>query len=641
MKSELLFICSLLCCTAYCNISNQENTIMNKSSQFKTANVSYSNNKICKTLAVPAIYDDFKFGTGMTDPIWAKAISTDDFSPYKNYKLDRKSQMSLFRTADSLVIGFFFEEDKKDIQFQSDKNASIWSGDMAELHFGSMGPDGWLLQLGVGVNGGRFDSTGNFDKWKVKTFVRKNGWGAEIKIHNSAFCLTEGGIRFNICRQSLKKRLSCTWSPLQLRFHEVENFGELLFCDYKTAFAMRHGAVVENMTREEFEQRTAKLQIPAAKIMHGPYLSNPDKNSVSISWATAGKVPAFIQYREKNSNSDWIKVYSNQLNGILKHENAHFVHLTNLKPGAEYEYELFYLSPVIQKVLSTKIRRTFKMPAETLQNFSFFCATDIHSDVGTLRGNLKSAAARKANFLVLLGDLLSHAAGRESLYNGIIDPIVKEEQVNNSDRPVVFVRGNHEQLGVFASEYFNVMKHPSGRSYYSFVYGNTFFIALDCGNDSSDDGSGYFSNTQMQAEEQAFLKQIAASDAYKNAKFRIVMLHIPPLPINRGVYRSVYKMITPLIESANTPDLMLCGHMHEYMRIDANSTTYHPNSISAVYIKNFPETYNLPFPVIICDDKSGTEVTVSPSEININTFFANPDGSIAKNIDNIKVKAKK
>ena len=624
-----------------CKNIREQNVIMNKKTQFKTANVSYSNNKVCKTLAVPLISDDFKFGTGMTDPVWQKAVNADDFSPYRKYKIDRKSSFSAFRTVDSLVIGFFFEEDEKDITFQVDKTANVWSGDMAELHFGSMGPDGWLLQLGVGVKGNRFDSTGSFDKWKVKTFVRKNGWGAELKIHNSAFCLTEGGIRFNLCRQSLKKRLFCTWSPLQIRFHEVENFGELLFCDYKTAFAMRYGVSYDSMTREEFEKLSTKMQIPASKIMHGPYLSNPDSDSVSISWATAGKVPSFLQYREKNSNAEWIKVYSNRSNGILKHENSHFVHLTDLKPGREYEYELFYLSPVVQKPISYKIIRSFKIPEKNLQNFSFFCMTDIHSDVGVLRGNLKTDAASKAEFHVLLGDLLSHAAGRESLYNGIIDPIVREEQKNKSDRPLVFVRGNHEQLGVFASEYFTVMKHPSGKTYYSFTYGNTFFIVLDCGNDEPDRGNDYFSNKKLQAEEKEFLEKIVKSDAYINAKFRIVLLHIPPLPVNRNVYQLVYDMITPLVNAATVPDLMMCGHMHEYMRIDAGSKSYHPNSISAVYVKKFPETYKLPFPVIICDDKSGTEVKISPSEININTFWSGADGSIKQNIDNIKIKEKK
>lgn len=612
---------------------------MNEHIQFKTANVSYSNNKICKTLAVPLLTEKFRFGTQMSDPVWQKAAFADDFTPYANYKIDRKSEFSIFRTADSLVIGFFFEEDKKDIKFQADKNAGVWSGDMAELHFGSMGPDGWLLQLGVGVMGNRFDSTGNFDKWKAGTFVRSNGWGAELMIKNSAFSLTEGGIRFNICRQALNKTMFCTWSPLQLRFHEVENFGELLFCDYKTAFAMRYGIAFEEMERDGFEKRSAKMQLPAPKVLHGPYLSNPDKNSVSISWATAGRVPAYLKYRKKDSGAVWNTAYSNQSNGILKHETSHFVHLSDLQAGKEYEYELFCLSPVVQKEMSAGIRRTFRMPEDNLQNFSFFCTTDIHSDVAILRKNLKSDAAKKADFHVMLGDLLSHAAGRESLYNGIIDPIVAEEQKKDHDRPLVFVRGNHEQLGVYASEYFTVMKHPTDKTYYSFVYGNVFFIVLDCGNDKLD-SSPYFSNSKMQSEERDFLKQIIRSDAYKNAAFRIVMLHIPPVnEPEQNVPWTVYKMIEPLTEAETAPDLMLCGHLHEYVRVDAGKTEYHPNTLSK-YVKKILPPFALPFTLLAFDNKSAASVAVSENELNIDTFITASDGTVEENIDKITIKAR-
>ena len=206
---------------------------------FKNANVSYSANKVTKTLSVPVINDDFQFGTGMTDPIWKKAAVAEDFEPYARKVLEKPSKMACFRTDKALVIGFFFEEVPANIVRQQNLKASVWSGDMAEIHFGAMEPDPWLMQLGLGINGARFDSTGYFDRWKAKVFTTDKGWGAELMIDNSALRLTEGGFRFNLCRQSVKrKELSC-WSPLRRRFHEVENFGELLFCDYKTAFSMR------------------------------------------------------------------------------------------------------------------------------------------------------------------------------------------------------------------------------------------------------------------------------------------------------------------------------------------------------------------------------------------------------------------
>ena len=64
------------------------------------------------------------------------------------------------------------------------------------------------------------------------------------------------------------------------------------------------------------------------------------------------------------------------------------------------------------------------MPEAKEQNFSFIASSDIHSDVAFLRGICKTEAGKKAAFHVVMGDLLSHAAGPEALYNGIIDPMV-------------------------------------------------------------------------------------------------------------------------------------------------------------------------------------------------------------------------
>lgn len=637
LSAAVGFLLVITGCTLPNTKKQQGNTQMKKNYKppFKKANVNYSNNKVCKTVSVPLLTDDFKFGTGMTDPVWQKAAKASDFVPYRKKKIEKGSEFSVFRTADSLVIGFFFEEDKKNICFQKDRNASIWSGDMAEIHFGGMEPDPWLTQLAVGVNGGRFDSTGDFNSWKVKTFVRENGWGAELILNNSMLRLTEGGFRFNLCRQALKRKEFSTWSPLLIRFHEVENFGEFIYDDYNTVFNMRYGMNIENMNRDEFEKLSAKYQIPAMKVIHGPYVSNISNNSATISWGTAGKVPTFVQYREKGSADAPKRIYSNQENGILKHDTAHFVKLDGLKRGVEYEYELFTLTPVALKEKSSKVVRSFRMPEANLKEFSFIASSDIHSDVGFLSKIVNSDTADKSSFHILLGDLLSHAAGRDALYDGIITPLVATENKRTVERPFVFVRGNHEELGVYASEYFNVMKHPSGKSYYTFSYGDIFFIALDSGNDTIDGGNPYFSNTVLLNEEKEFLQKVVNSDAYKNAKRRIILMHIPPLGTSPRM-KELSKMLQPLVSTDVKPDAMLCGHMHQYMRLDANSNTYNPATRSSYALRN-PQAEKWPFPVIVNSNNTFIECKVSDRKLTFNVFTADKNGDLKEKIDSIVI----
>ena len=589
---------------------------------YKKSNVNYSNNPYCKTLALPMIADSFQFGTGLKDPVWKKAVYADDFAPYRKETLDKGSELYIFHTTSHLYIGLFFHEDPANIIRQKNEHSSAWSGDMVEIHFGAMEPDPWLYQTGLGISGNRFDSTGNYDKWQAQTFENENGWGAEVRFDLSLFRLTEGGFRFNVCRQALKRAEFSCWSPLQLRFHEVENFGELLMTDYKTALQIKTGKVItaDSISRNDYEQTMAKDMIPAQAVLHGPYLSCPETDSVCISWETAGLVPSFIRYQEKGSNQIQI-CYSNKAHGILKHDTTHFVRLTGLTPGKEYEYEIITLRPVTQQADPSGIRRTFIMPEKDCSNFSFTCTSDIHSDVHYLKKALQVPGADQSTFYALLGDNLSHAAGREALYSGIMDPIVARNNQTPVDKPVVFVRGNHEQLGVYAAEYFQVMRHYSGKSHYSFKLGNTCFIVLDSGNDSPDKAEcHYFSNPENEKAQHEFLTELVKTTAYQNAAFRVVMIHIPPtVKKENSIYSRIYEnILAPLRTAEIKPDVMLCGHMHQYERVEADKSGYaystDPQHTATT------ETLVNPWPVVVNSSNSALQCSVTDQAITINVY---------------------
>ena len=609
----------------------------------KNNNVSYSNNKIVKSLSVPFTGEKFKFGTGMTAPIWKKGVHAKDFVSYADpgcevKKLEKKSEMVLFRTDKYLYIGFFFYENKKDLQKPENQSSNIWTGDMAEIHFGDMEPEPWHLQTGIGITGIRFDSTGAYDKWQAKTFITDRGWGAEVRYDLSLFRLTEGGFRFNICRQSLKRNEFSTWSPLQLRFHEVENFGELLFTDYKTALQLKTGRTISGkVSRNAYETARSKEMIPAEKVIHMPFLSMPDTESVKITWETAGKVSSYLVYREKDSKKSEQKAFSGKAHGILAHDTTHSVWLTGLTPGKTYEYKIFTLSPVTEIPVSTGIRRTFRIPEKKLKRFSFYCVTDVHSDVGYLRRALSVPDAGKAEFTILLGDNLSHATGREALYDGIIDPIEQMTTDGIQNKPMVFVRGNHEQLGVYAGEYFRVMGHPSGKSYYSFRYGSVFFLVLDSGNDSREKEDRInSSNKEFRDEERRFIENTVASGDWKNAGFRVVLMHIPPVEADSVLTQKIYDMTEPLRVCSVKPDVMICGHIHEYQRINAGENKFSPETRSK-RAQRKPVTRVNPFPVIVHTNTAGLDCRVSEKDMTF-TVLEVLDGKEATVIDRIKIK---
>ena len=594
----------------------------------KKANVDYSNNDICKTISVPLIRDDFPFGTRMTDPVWNMAATDENFAfsgHDKTEPLPNRSRMALLRTRTHLFIGWFFYLAPADRLYpdMTQSRVTVWNGDLAELHFGAMEPDPWLLQICIGITGISFDSTGR-NRWKTDIWENEEGWGAEIMIPTEELRLTEGGFRFNLCRCDMKLQNSYTWSPLQIRFHEVENFGELLFDSYDNVCTMRSGKVPPaRLDRSSFETLRKTWEIPAYRVTHGPYLSNPDQNSICVNWETAGKLPAFIEYRKAGTQEEPQRVYCGRSNGILSSETAHFAKLENLPEDTVFEYELFYLEPVTNAPRTTGIRRSFRTAPRNTENYTFFCVTDLHSDADYLVRALQTQEAETAAFHLLLGDNLSHAAGREALYQGIIDPIVSVQQQKTQDVPLVFIRGNHEQLGVYASEYFNVMRHPSGRTFYAFTYGKIFFICLDSGDDKADSPQRLlFSNNQLLADEQAFLREITQSPAYQNAAFRIVFIHIPPLS-ERDVQLAA---VRPLAEAEIPPDAMFSGHWHAFARINANETAFTAETAPGV-IKRITAPAAQPFPRVLLSTDNALFCEVKEDKLEFRILQIKADGS--------------
>ena len=596
----------------------------------KSANINYSLNQTRKSLFVPLIDDNFAFGSNMTDPIWNNAVRADDFEPFgaaAKKQTCTRSTIALFRTQTHLVIGWFLFLEQADRQYPAPDipTSSPWHGDLVELHFGSIDPDPHLLQLAVGITGLRFDSSGE-NLWDSHVFETQEGWGGEIRIPANSLLITEGGICFNFCRCDMKKAVFYCWSPLAKRFHEVENFGELLFADYTTTALLRSGIQPEKLLdRSAFEKCRTSWEVPAQKVLHGPYLSNPDNSSLCISWETAGKVPAYLEYKIKDSSNESVRVNCSQLNGIMASENNHFVKLDNLKPDTVYQYELYSLTPVTDVPQSTGIIRCFKTAPLPEQDYAFFCVTDIHSNAAFLTAALETEEAQKSAFHLLLGDNLSHAAGREALYTGIIDPIVAVNQKQKSDKPVVFVRGNHEQLGIFAKEYFTVMHHPSGRSWYAFSYGCVFFIILDSGDDKPDGpGRPLFSNTQLLAEEKEFLKSITDTPEYKNAAYRIAFIHIPPLTEDDVQY----DMIQPLADAETPLTVMLSGHWHDYVKVEKDTTSFAPSTACRV-VQKLEKAASLPFTRIALSTENTLFCKVSEKALELDVLEFDQNGKFS------------
>ena len=136
-----------------------------------------------------------------------------------------------------------------------------------------------------------------------------------------------------------------------------------------------------------------------------------------------------------------------------------------------------------------------------------------------------------------------------------------------SELPFYIARGNHETRGLTAGKFMDYFPTTTGQPYYTLEHGNTFFIVLDGGEDKPDtdiEYGGLAAYDQYRIEEQLWLKKVVQSEAFKAAKHKIVMMHIPP-----GVEDSwhgpvhISELFVPVLNGTGI-DIMLCGHIHRH-----------------------------------------------------------------------------
>ena len=121
-------------------------------------------------------------------------------------------------------------------------------------------------------------------------------------------------------------------------------------------------------------------------------------------------------------------------------------------------------------------------------------------------------------------------------------------------------------------------------SYYAFRQGPVYCIVLDTGEDKPDSDIEYAGITQYdlyRTEQSEWLASILESTEYKEAPFKIIVAHIPPAVTEAGPDEDwhgnveVEQKFMPLLRQAY-PDLMLCGHLHRFVRHDATDKTSFP-----------------------------------------------------------------
>ncbi len=342
----------------------------------------------------------------------------------------------------------------------------------------------------------------------------------------------------------------------------------------------------------------APAAAPAASplLLHGPWLTYPDTEAMTIGFVTAPLCGGGVEFREAGTEM-WYQLWHANAGKLVRHRQQHSVRLFGLKPNTEYEYRLVIAPPLTRTLDHTLFNQ--KDPTVMVQRMERISSPDYHfhtfSDQPTLytlsvTADLQFPAAVKERILrnyysnggmgashlfAVLGDGDNVFDNFEYSYmKTLVDKIV---QLGGSHRPSLFIRGNHEWRGMESDLWCDYFAAPDTNStYFSFRCGEVYYIVLETGEDCppylmTEHFSGdNVAEAQLFAEQNYWLQSVVASEPFQTAKFRVVLSHTAIYShAEKHMHDTVAQICGDLFKKQfpqNKIHLWISGHTHCYCR---------------------------------------------------------------------------
>ena len=303
------------------------------------------------------------------------------------------------------------------------------------------------------------------------------------------------------------------------------------------------------------------------KMITGPYLQTNFGNGISILWITSKDSAGWVEYGESSGRLEK-KAYGKSDLGLKPASRLNCVKLTGLKPGVTYYYRI--VSKEIKNFQPYKLTygETITGSVESFLNtdtakdeISFVMLNDIHDRPKSIAHLLDLDKGNKRDFIFFNGDVFDYQTDEKQIVDHMLQPCV---DYFARTTPFVYVRGNHETRGKFARDFAAYFDHVG---YTAFTLGPVRFVILDTGEDKEDSHpvyAGIVDFDRYREEQAVWLEHEINRKEFKNAPFRIVLMHIPPR-YSGDAHGAVHctELFEPIMNRGRV-DLVLSGHTHQY-----------------------------------------------------------------------------
>lgn len=304
------------------------------------------------------------------------------------------------------------------------------------------------------------------------------------------------------------------------------------------------------------------------KIAVGPCLQTSFGNNISILWITTKNAASWVEYGLSADKLDQ-KAYGKSAYGLRPTGKINVIKLQNLQPGTRYYYRIVSKEIVDFQPYKLTYGKSINSEVHSFVNtdiakeeIRFVMLNDIHDRPKSIPFLLDLDKEKKNDFIFFNGDIFDYQTNEQQIIHHMLQPCA---DAFAKETPFVYVRGNHETRGKYCREFPQYFENVG---YDAFTLGPVRFVLLDTGEDKEDAHPVYAGIVDFDAyrlQQAEWFKQEMESKAFKKAKFRVILMHIPPcFGGNAPGEKHVNSVFNPLLNKAKV-DIVLSGHTHRYI----------------------------------------------------------------------------
>ena len=364
----------------------------------------------------------------------------------------------------------------------------------------------------------------------------------------------------------------------------------------------------------------------AIKITYGPYVQAVTDKTVTIVWATDKTAISWVETAPNDKShfygEERPKFFQAEL-GRKVPTKLHTITIPNPNTDGKTSFRYRAYSQEITsnkggrtmygRVASTRIYSYRHIWVKTLdynkKSIDCIIMNDQHGVDGTYE-LLNQRVNRKTTDAVLFcGDMASADLEKQtSVYHKISGRVnnLKNAETPLHEVPCYMVRGVNESVGKLGMNYMKHFPTSTGKPYYTVRYGSTCFIVLDSGFDQKDKTSGHDFDSYRK-EQAAWLAKALESEEVKGAKFKVALMHIPPVAGVAPVSKDLHSLFVPMLEKAGIT-LMICGYTHANNYTEAGKKASFPilenGTVSLVNVRATQERMD-----VVVEDFNGKELS--------------------------------